>query len=871
MQTLLGHIFFHVGQYGKAELYLRRATDMINLDAAKEKGTSTLSLVLLGWSMCMQGSWMEGESAFSVAHSLDLSCVDAVFGLGCCSMNYGNFDTAATRFAAGLALEGQHPGCLEGRAIARYRSGRLQEAVSDLTLALRSCQSQSSEAKAKSGRGKSSLIVSDLTYARWKRTKGLLHILLEDYSIAEQDMASSLEFEPNSAQAHTWKAFLRMRRGLWSKSIDMLKLSLKIVSNDLNALALLAICNFKLNNWASVIELTQLYAREARIKLNQKAIDFKQIQQDQHGCSAEGIDGGSVAGTIGDLNDLIEQIKVAHELETNGQLQKRISNLTEMFLGETTAVTNNDVADFVPGLRIHEVMAHNRQIPPITVCEKVDLMNDRWKRVADRKIVAFIPDNLAMMHLEALGHMKMNKEALQFLENYSQMKNLSGEPIPNGMLLLMARFQIDKARTSDPAKCGPTILTARKYLLVLLHQDPYNIAAHLCMAYLWCHENMLDQAEYHIMAVLHMDAKCTDALQLRAQFNASLGNLYAAESDISQACRINPEDANLFITYASIKKLIPYSDNQVSVNLSEALGYQLSEADIIASALEIDPNQRNVLMYIGVSLLEDTRFQDAADIFSKCLSLYPYDAVAYMNRGVAFSCLQKFTEAREDFQACMRLNPYNSDVLLNFAFLEDTCQKSGLAQRLLEKAADVSPLDADVHDVRANFYAKSGRARKGRLAAQTAHWLRSDSFDQAKTMGLRFWNFMMDRENGSATCDNMGIYGINIISLTLIATARPLSMRPEKDKKNDKDKDRNRSKVALSFTSNTAENKGANADGLKAPEAKAAGGMTGKSPRTKFIQSVPMHDGIGRNYSNNPSSATVIPKPPKIKDARESK
>ncbi len=843
---------------------------MLNLDAAKDKCTVTLSLVLLGWSMCMQGSWMEGESAFSVAHGLDSSCLDAVFGLGCCSMNYGNFDAAAVRFTTGLALEGQHPGCLEGRAIARYRSGRLQEAVSDLTLALRSCQSQSSEAKARSARGKSFLIVPDLTYARWKRTKGLFHVLLGDYSIAELDMASSLEFEPNSAQAHTWKAFLCMKRGLWSKSIDMLKTSLKIVSNDLNALTLLAICYFKLNNWALVIHFTQLYAREARIKLNQKAIDFKQIQQDQHGCSAEGVDGGSVTSTIGDLNDLIEQVKVAHELETNAQLQRRILALTEKFLGEPVSATNNDDADVVPGIRIHEVMAHNRQVPPMTVCGKVELMNDRWKRVADRKVVAFVPDNLAMMHLEALVHMKMSKEALQFVEHFSQMKNVAGEPIHKGMLLLMARVQIDKARSSDPAKCGAAILAARKYLLVLLHQDPYNIAAHLCMAYLWCHENMLDQAEYHIMTVLHMDARCTDALQLRAQFNASLGNLYAAESDISQACRINPEDANLFITYASIKKLIPHSDNQVSVNLSEALGYRLSEADIIASALEIDPDQRNVLIYIGVNLLEDSRFQDAADIFSKCISLYPHDAVAYMNRGIALSCLHKFTEAREDFQACMRLNPYNSDVLLNFAFLEDTCQKSGLAQRLLEKAADVSPLDADVHEVRANFYAKTGRARKGRLAAQTAHWLRSDSLDQAKTMGLRFWNFVLDRENGSATCDNMGIYGINVISMTLVAKARPLSMRQDKDKKGEKDRDRDKSKAALSFSANSTENNGANTDGLKAIEAKTAGGSIGKSPRAKFIQSVPMHDGIGRNYLNNPKAA-VIPKPPKMKAAGESK
>jgi tetratricopeptide (TPR) repeat protein len=858
----MGHIFFHVGQYGKAELHLRRAIDMIGTDVAK--GNATLSLILLGWSMCMQGSWMEGESAISVAYGLDSACLDAIFGLGCCSMKYGNFEVAANRFTAGLALEAQHPGCLEGRAIARYRSGRLQEAVSDLALALRSCQSQSTEAKAKLGRGKSSLVVSDVTYARWKRTKGLLHIFLGDYTVAEQDMTSSLEFEPANAQAHTWRAFLRMKRGLWSQSIDMLKVSLKIVSSDLNALALLIICTFKLKDWASVIQFTKLYAREARIKLNQKAFDFKNIfSQDQQSSSAEGNDGGSVMSTIGDLYDLIEQVKISHDLDNHAQMQKRIATLTERFQGDFVLPQTTDDAEVVPGIRFHEVMNHNRNVLPMSVHDKVTLMKDNWKRVKDTKIVGFLPDNIAVLYLEAVGNMRMNKEALQFVDQYVQMKNLEGAAIDNRMLLLIARVHIDKARSTDPTKCGPSILLARKYLLVILHQDPYCIAAHLCLAYLWSHENSLDQAEYHIMAVLQMEPKCTEALQLRAQFNASLGNLYAAESDISQACRINPEDANLFITYASIKKLIPYSDNQVSASLGEALGYRLSEADIIASALEIDPNHRNVLMYIGVTLLETSRFQDAADIFSKSVSLYPFDAASYMNRGIALSCLHKFTEAREDFQMCTRLNPYNSDALLNFAFLEDTCQKSGLAQRLLEKAVDVSPLDADVHEVLANFYAKTGRAKRGRQAAQTAHWLRSGNFDQAKTMGSRFWNFVIERENGSTTCDNMGIYGINTISMTLVAQARPLSMKNDKKEEKQKDKDKEKSKTsAVTMLSQAAES------GLaKAEASKTTGGRAiGKSPRAKFIQSVPMHDGIGRNYSNNPKAAAV-PKPPRAKAA----
>jgi tetratricopeptide (TPR) repeat protein len=860
VQTLLGHIFFHVGQYGKAELYLRRAIDMIGPDAAR--GNATLSLILLGWSMCMQGFWMEGQSAISVAHSLDSSCLDAIFGLGCCSMKYGNFEAAANRFSAGLALEAQHPGCLEGRAIARYRSGRMQEAISDLALALRSCQSQSTEAKAKIGRGKSFLVVSDLTYARWKRTKGLFHIFIGDYSVAEQEMTSSLEFEPANSQAHTWKAFLRMKRGLWSQSIDMLKHSLKIASSDLNALALLVICNFKLKNWSSVIQFTQLYAREARIQLNQKAINFKQTHQDQKDSRTVGIDEGSAMSTIGDLNDLIEQVKISYDLDNHAQMQRRIASLIEIFQGENVTEAAGDDVEVVPGLRFQEVLNHSRSHSPMSVNDKVTLMNDRWKRVAEKKVVGFLPDNLAMLYLEALGQMKMTKEALQFVDQYVQMKNLAGEAIDERMLLLMARVQIDKARSADPVKCGPSISIARKNLLVILHQDPYNTAAHLSMAYLWCHENMLDQAEYHIMTVLQMDPMCSAALQLRAQFNASLGNLYAAESDISQACRINPEDANLFITYASIKKLIPCSENQVSVNLSEALGYRLSEADIIATALEIDPNNRNVLLYLGMTLLETSRFQDAADIFSKSISLHPFDAASYLNRGIALSCLHKFAEAREDFQVATRLNPYNSNALMNFAFLEDTCQKSGLAQRLLEKAIDVSPLDADLYEVLANFYAKTGRAKRGRIAAQTAHWLRSDSLDQAKMMGSRFWNFVIERDNGSTTCDNMGIYGINIISMTLIATARPLSMKNDKKDEKQREKDKEKARMsAITFSSDTAEGILANAEASK-PASK--GKAVGKSPRAKFIQSVPMHDGIGRNYSNNPKAA-VMPKPPKAK------
>jgi hypothetical protein len=103
--------------------------------------------------------------------------------------------------------------------------------------------------------------------------------------------------------------------------------------------------------------------------------------------------------------------------------------------------------------------------------------------------------------------------------------------------------------------------------------------------------------------------------------------------------------------------------------------------------------------------------------------------------------------------------------------------------------------------------------------------------------------------------------------MTLVAKARPLSMRQENDKKSEKDKSRDKAKVALTFSS--AENTSAQEEGLKAPGAKAAGGTIGKSPRAKFIQSVPMHDGIGRNYSNNPKATAVVPKPPKKKAAGE--
>jgi tetratricopeptide (TPR) repeat protein len=590
-----------------------------------------------------------------------------------------------------------------------------------------------------------------------------------------------------------------------------------------------------------------------------KSFDFKQIHQEpQHDPGAEVADGVSVVCTIGDLNDLIDQLKEAYDLDSHSQMQKRITSLIEMFNNQKISeLPKVEEATAVQGIRLHEVANHSRHIPSMTVSEKLDLMNDRWNRVADKKLVAFLPDHVSMMYIEAMEHLKMNKEALQFLDQYEQMKNLEGQPISEAMLLLIARAHIERARSVDPVKCTHSILLARKRLLVLLHQDPYNIPAHLCMAYLWCHESMLDQAEYHIMTVLHLNPKCSEGLQLRAQFNASLGNLYAAESDISQACRINPEDANLFITYASIKKLIPCSDNQVSANLGEALGYRISEADIIASALNANSNERNVLVYIGVSLLEASRFQDAAEIFSKCISLYPFDAAAHMNRGIAFSCLNKVTEARENFQVAARLNPYHADTLLNFAFLEDTCQKSGLAQRLLEKAVDVCPLDADIHEVRANFYAKIGRATKGRLAAQTAHWLRSDNFDQAKSMGLRFWNFVLERENGSTTCDNMGIYGINVISMTLVAKARPISMHADKQD----EKAREKTKTAITHEIYCSK---ADPEAMKATDAKATSGATGKSPKAKFIQSVPMHDGIGRNYSNNPKSA-VVPKPPKPK------
>jgi tetratricopeptide (TPR) repeat protein len=76
-----------------------------------------------------------------------------------------------------------------------------------------------------------------------------------------------------------------------------------------------------------------------------------------------------------------------------------------------------------------------------------------------------------------------------------------------------------------------------------------------------------------------------------------------------------------------------------------------------SKSLELDPNNAQVLYYLGRTKYEQELSQEAADAFRRCLKIDPSNADAHRELGRVYLDQRRFEEARSELQASLRLKP----------------------------------------------------------------------------------------------------------------------------------------------------------------------------------------------------------------------
>jgi tetratricopeptide (TPR) repeat protein len=77
-------------------------------------------------------------------------------------------------------------------------------------------------------------------------------------------------------------------------------------------------------------------------------------------------------------------------------------------------------------------------------------------------------------------------------------------------------------------------------------------------------------------------------------------------------------------------------------------------------ALELDPQQANILGNMGEAYKKLGKLEEALDCYLKAVAISPNDAVLYTNLGVIYDKMGKRTESQEAFQKAAAINPGGS-------------------------------------------------------------------------------------------------------------------------------------------------------------------------------------------------------------------
>jgi len=177
-------------------------------------------------------------------------------------------------------------------------------------------------------------------------------------------------------------------------------------------------------------------------------------------------------------------------------------------------------------------------------------------------------------------------------------------------------------------------------------------------------------------------------------------------------------------------------------------------ADVGLKAIQVLPQDRDVVVYLGYDLLRLEKYHELLALTSKYNSAFPKEAdipllagyahkyygqrelaiedftealkrdpsvvTAYVNRGYVFNDLHKPNDAAADFESALKLDPKNGTAHLGLAFADLERNNSPGALRNSELAEKELGDSQPIHMIRATAYGREGRLTKAAAEYQAA-------------------------------------------------------------------------------------------------------------------------------------------------------
>ncbi len=223
---------------------------------------------------------------------------------------------------------------------------------------------------------------------------------------------------------------------------------------------------------------------------------------------------------------------------------------------------------------------------------------------------------------------------------------------PNQYRLHSIRGQIASAENHDD-------VAIREYQFAISHLPPavqegplYPVSLRLSLYELYQRtdqtgpaEQTLTEARNAIGAIPGVDESTRpEYLRLRSLIESASGNYAAAETDIKEAARLDPNNVNIILNYANLLWKTDRSADAV---------------EMYNRGLKIDPNNNAALTALGYLARERGDNAAAEQYFTQLAKLYPDDYVPYLAMGDLYTADHRYPDAQKSYERAHQLAPNN--------------------------------------------------------------------------------------------------------------------------------------------------------------------------------------------------------------------
>jgi tetratricopeptide (TPR) repeat protein len=183
-------------------------------------------------------------------------------------------------------------------------------------------------------------------------------------------------------------------------------------------------------------------------------------------------------------------------------------------------------------------------------------------------------------------------------------------------------------------------------------------------------------------------------LRVRASIYVAEQNFAAAENDLHEAQRLDPNNTIITLQYA---------------NLLWKANRKPESRNLYNSILAKDQNNRYALEALGYMAREDGDNQGAMNYFLRFAKAYPKDYVPYLALGDLYTATRDFTRANASYEQGNKLSPDNAVIIANAANAAIEARQIDLAGQWVARAQGKAKDDARVMRENERYLFHKGR------------------------------------------------------------------------------------------------------------------------------------------------------------------